>query len=59
MFIMDESSYEFLPESACGVDAGAGGGAGAPNVGGAGLQAAQGGGYYNKFQKYLQKYLFN
>jgi hypothetical protein len=55
MFIMDESSYEFLPESACG----AGAAAGAPNVGGAGLEAAQGGGYYNKYQKYLQKYLFN
>lgn len=59
MFIMDESSYDFLPESACAADAGVGAGAGAPNVGGAGLEAAQGGGYYNKYQKYLQKYLFN
>jgi hypothetical protein len=56
MFIMDESSYEFPPESACGADAAP---EGAPNVGGAGLEAAQAGGYYNKYQKYLQKYLYN
>jgi hypothetical protein len=62
MFIMDESSYKFSPESACGADAGPGvpaeGGGGQPDalaVGGGG----QYGGYFKKYQKYLQKYLRN
>jgi hypothetical protein len=51
MFIMDNINI-IKPDAA----AGGGGAAGAPNVGGA---LGQAGGYYNKYQKYLQKYLIN